>query len=101
MKQQTKQVAKLTREDKALQLFKASAVNRISDDLYHVRSQKNPSVVYEVTPSMNVCTCIDFERNGLPCKHVIAVQIYRSSQIAATLTAAKIEALNKIGAALH
>jgi hypothetical protein len=46
---------------------------------------------------MNVCTCIDFEKRGLPCKHVIAVQIYRTNQIAAVVTAAKISALNKIG----
>ena len=93
----------LTREDKALQLFQNGAISRINDDLYHVKSQsqnqdeKNPRTEYEVIPSMNVCTCIDFERNGLTCKHIIAVQIYRTSQIAATLTAAKIQALNKIG----
>ena len=69
MKQQTKQVVKLTREDKALQLFQAGAVSKIRDDLYHVKSQNNPSVEYEVIPSMNVCACIDFERTGLPCKH--------------------------------
>jgi SWIM zinc finger len=97
MKQQTKQILKLTREDKALQLFQAGAVSKIGDDLYHVKSQKNSGVKYEVIPSMNVCSCWDFEMIGLACKHVIAVQIYRTSQIAATLTAAKIQALNKIG----
>jgi SWIM zinc finger len=98
-KKETKRVVKLTREDKALQLFQAGAVSkdRISDDPYHVRSQKNPTVEYDVIPSMNVCTCIDFERTGLACKHIIATQIYRTSQIAATLTAAKIQALGKIG----
>jgi hypothetical protein len=95
-KQIQKQRVKLAREDKALQLFKAGAVNKISDDLYHVRSQKNPSVKYEVIPSMNVCTCVDFERTGLACKHAIAVQIYRTNQIAAVVTAAKIQTLNKI-----
>jgi hypothetical protein len=88
---------KLTREDKALQLFQAEAVSKISDDLCHVKSQKNPMVEYEVIPSMNVCTCVDFERNGQACKHIIATQIFRTSQIAATLTAAKISALNKTG----
>ena|SRR5215217_7227283 len=100
-KQRTKQLVKLTREDKALQLFKAGAVSKISDDLYHVKSQKNPSIGYEVIPSMNVCSCIDFEMTGLPCKHVIAVQVFRTSQIAATLTIAKIEALSKIGVILQ
>jgi hypothetical protein len=60
-----KQVVKLAREDKALQLFQAGAVSKskISDDLYYVKSQKkDASVEYEVIPSMNVCTCIDFER---------------------------------------
>ena len=90
----------LTREDKALQLFKAGAVGKISDDLYHVKSQRDPSNEYEVIPSMNVCTCIDFEKMGLPCKHVIPVHIYRSSQIAAVITAAKIQALSKIGAVI-
>lgn len=94
---QTKQIVKLTREDKALLLFKMGAVSKLSDDLYHVKNQKNASLEYEVIPSMNVCTCIDFERNGLPCKHVIATQLFRTSQLAATLTAAKIQALNKIG----
>ena len=94
---QTKLLVKLTREDKALQLFQAGAVSKIRDDLYHVKSQRDPTVVYEVIPSMNVCTCIDFERAGRACKHIIATQIWRTSQIAATLTAAKIQALNKIG----
>jgi hypothetical protein len=94
---QTKQLVKLTREDKALLLFKAGAVSKISDDMYRVKSQKDPSKEYEVIPSMNVCTCIDFERTGQACKHIIATQIWRTSQIAAILTAAKIQALNKIG----
>jgi hypothetical protein len=98
MKQIQKQMSvRLTREDKALQLFQAGAVSKISDDLYHVRSQKDPMVEYEVIPSMNVCTCIDFERTGQACKHIIATQIFRTSQIAATLTAAKLSALNKMG----
>jgi hypothetical protein len=65
------------------------------------QNEKNPGVKYEVIPSINVCTCIDFERNGLPCKHIIATQIYRTSQIAATLMAAKIQALNKIEAVIN
>ncbi|MFL6341549.1 MAG: SWIM zinc finger family protein [Nitrososphaeraceae archaeon] len=44
-----------------------------------------------------VCTCIDFELTGRVCKHIIATQIFRTSQIAAALTAANIQALNKIG----
>jgi hypothetical protein len=102
MKQQTKQqlVKLTTREDKALQLFQAGAVSKISDDLYHVKSQnqkKDASVVeYEIIPSMNVCTRIDFEKNGVACKHVIATQIFRTNQIAAAITAAaKIQTLNK------
>jgi len=96
-RQQTKVVKLLTREDKALELFRAGAVSRISDDLYYVKSQKDRANEYEVIPSMNVCTCIDFEMTGLPCKHVIATQIYRSSMIAAAFTAAKIQALNRMG----
>ncbi|MFL6399053.1 MAG: SWIM zinc finger family protein [Nitrososphaeraceae archaeon] len=46
---------------------------------------------------MNICTCIDFERTGHACKHIIATQIFRTSQIAAVVMAAKIQALNKIG----
>jgi hypothetical protein len=95
-KQQTKQLVKLTREDKALQLFQAGAVSKISDDLYHVRSQKEANLEYEVIPSINVCTCIDFERNGQVCKHVIATQIFRTNQIAAALTAAKIQAIGVV-----
>jgi hypothetical protein len=99
--ERTKVKTNLTREDMALELFQAGAVSKdkISDDLYYVKSQdqKNPDLAYEVIPSMNVCTCMDFERTGLACKHIIATQVYRTSQIAATLTAAKIEALNRIG----
>jgi hypothetical protein len=91
-----KQIVKLKREDKALELFQAGAVSKVKEDLYHVKSQKNPSIEYEVIASMNVRACVDFERTGLPCKHIIATQIRRTSQIAAALTAAKIEALNKI-----
>ena len=88
---------KLTREDKALQLFKAGAVSKISDDLYHVGSQKDPNLAYEVIPLIKVCTCVDFERTGQACKHVMATQIYRASQIFAVVTAVKIQALNQIG----
>ena len=45
----------------------------------------------------NVCTCIDFQRNSLPCKHIIAVQLYRTNKVAEAVIATKIEALNKIG----
>jgi hypothetical protein len=89
MKQQSKQVVKLTREDKALLLFQAGEVSKVSDDLYYVKSQKDAMVEYQVMPSLGVCTCIDFERNWLPCKHIIATQIFRTSQIAAALMAAK------------
>jgi hypothetical protein len=57
---QTK-VVKLTGEDKALQLFQAGAVSKVKDELYHVKSHKDAMVEYEVIPSMNVCTCTDFE----------------------------------------
>jgi len=59
-----KQLVKLTSEDKALQLFKVRAVSRISDDLYHVRSQKDPDLAYEVIPSINVCTCVDLREEA-------------------------------------
>jgi len=61
-----------------------------------VRSQKDLTKEYEVIPSMHVQTFIDFERTGKPCKHVIAVLIYRTNQIAAVVTAAKISELNKM-----
>ena len=71
------QPLKLTREDKAVQLFQARAVSKskTSDDLYYVNSQENPRIAYQVIPSMNVCTCIDFERSGQACKHILATQI--------------------------
>jgi SWIM zinc finger len=71
---------------------------RIHDDCYYVRSQ-NPrsNREYEVIPSMNVCNCEDFLRNGLLCKHCLAVTLYRTQQIATAITAAKLEALSKLG----
>ena len=93
-----KQVVNLTREDKAFQLLQAGAVSKTSDDLYYVKSQKDPSKEYEVIPSMNVCTYVDCERAGQACKHIIATQIWRTGQIAAALTAAKIQTLNKVRA---
>ena len=58
------------REDKALQLYQAGAVSKskISDDLYHVKSQKDPTTEYEVIPSMNVCTC-------MPGKDLVVVPV--------------------------
>ena len=61
-----KEQSKLTREDKALQLFRAGAFSKVSDDLYHMRSQKYSNVGYEVIPSMGVCICADFD-HGLIC----------------------------------
>jgi hypothetical protein len=97
MSKLAKQIVKLTREDKALELFQAGViVSKVKEDLYHVKSQKDTTVEYEVIPPLGVCTCIDFERNGHACKHIIATQIFRTSHIATTLTAAKISALNKM-----
>ena len=80
----------MSRQDKALLLYESGAVKRIHDDCYYVKSQNPKSrEEYEVIPSMNVCSCTDFERTGQPCKHVMSVQIYRTSQIAAVVTAAK------------
>ena len=56
---------KTSRAAKAYQLFQTNAVKKIHDDLYFVRSQKNPEVEYEIVPSLNVCSCRDFERTGL------------------------------------
>lgn len=96
--QHTKQVVRLTLEGRAFLLFQAGAVCKVSEDLS--LREKNPSIKYVVIPSLGVCSCIDFERTGQACKHVIATQIFRTNQTAAALTAAKIEALNKMGAAV-
>jgi predicted nucleic acid-binding Zn finger protein len=89
-----KQQQKTTRADKALEIVQSGGVVRIHDDCYYVKSQ-NPknNREYEVIPSMNVCNCEDFLRNGVPCKHCIAVQIHRTNQIQAVL----LEALSKLG----
>jgi hypothetical protein len=100
MKQQQKttNTQTKTRADKALEIVQSGGVVRIHDDCYYVKSQ-NPrsNREYEVIPSMNVCNYEDFLRNGIPCKHCIAVQIYRTNQIATAITAAKLEALSKLG----
>lgn len=94
---QNKINVKLTREDKALQLYQAGKVKKIHDDCYYVRSQTNEKIEYEVVPSIGACNCEDFLRTGLPCKHCIAVTLFRTAQIQAMMTIASIQALNKIG----
>lgn len=40
--------------------------------VYLVASMSRPGIVYEVDPSGWACTCRDFFRNGLGCKHSLA-----------------------------
>jgi hypothetical protein len=41
---QTKQTIKLTREDRALQLFSAGAASKVRDDMYNVKSLPRPII---------------------------------------------------------
>jgi len=97
--QKTTSIRTKTRADKALEIVQSGGVLKVHDDAYFVKSQsdKTGKKEYEVIPSLNVCSCIDFERTGLPCKHCQAVQIYRVAQIQVAITAAKLEALSKLG----
>jgi hypothetical protein len=104
MNQNQKQKTLKTREEEAYELFQAGAISKDyeNDDVYHVRSQKDPNVFYTVTCSLNACTCKDYERNcGDPkmvCKHVIAT--LRASQLQAIITLAKLQTLANIGGAM-
>jgi predicted nucleic acid-binding Zn finger protein len=92
-----KQLQKTTREEKALQLYKAGAVKRIHDDCYMVRSQSKRGREYEVIPSLNVCTCTDFERKAADCKHILCVKIFRINEIQAIITTLQLEKLSQFG----
>jgi len=47
-------------------------VRKTGKRVYLVDSVGNPGVVYEVDPSGWSCTCRDFFRNGLGCKHALS-----------------------------
>lgn len=67
------------RLERARELVQSNAVFPVAgmDDLYVVRNGDG-NAYYLVTPQSS-CTCPDFERNEgkLPCKHLLAVDVYQ------------------------
>ncbi len=70
-----------TRESRGLALYRDHADEiRFEDGVWFVPSQGAGTSVYEVVIGrrVDVCECADFERRGLPCKHIHAATIARS-----------------------
>jgi hypothetical protein len=49
-----------------------------------VESQTTPGRLYLVNLRQMTCTCTDFERRHLPCKHILAAYAMRERQVQAT-----------------
>jgi hypothetical protein len=52
----------------------ADSWRQLGDNRYGIASSRTKGLVYVV--SLYVCTCPDWERRRLPCKHVIAVRLH-------------------------
>jgi SWIM zinc finger len=66
---------KADRIERALEILQtAGAVMRSSAGTWIVRSQRQPNLTYGVGVRSGhaYCACVDFERTGKPCKHVLS-----------------------------
>jgi transposase len=71
-----------TREERGKAIVeKAGQVEKIDDNSFTVKSQTGHGV-YEVkaTPEGMTCTCPDFIKRGVPCKHILATRFYLEIQ---------------------
>lgn len=88
---------KLTREEKARQIVESKSVIKITDNDWRVYSQKDPRINYAVNLAYGFRECKDHELTQKDCKHIMAVNLYRTKRIEADLVCAKIRALSKMG----
>jgi len=60
-------------------ISKGEQIDKIDDDAFLVPSQ-NGNKKYRISVSKNewTCTCPDFEKRKLPCKHIFAIQLYQN-----------------------
>ncbi len=68
------------REERGAQIAKAGCVKARTDHLWVVPSQTGPgSWVVDLSYGDDkvTCTCPDFEKRNLPCKHIFAVELLR------------------------
>ncbi len=93
----SKQVTKLTREEKAWQIYEAGLVMKQTDDIYWVQSQKDNTKGYQVVFPIKQCECMDFLRTQEVCKHWMAVQIVKMQEIKNVLQGIQVKALSKVG----
>ena len=71
-----------TREERGKAIVKkAGQIKKIDDHSFTVKSQ-NGHGVYEVkaTETGMTCTCPDFIKRGIPCKHILATRFYLEIQ---------------------
>ena len=70
---------KLTREEKATQMFASGMMIRTTDDGWEVPGSKgNTYAVHEETDGTYTCECGDFLwRHQLMCKHVLFVRMHQ------------------------
>ena len=91
----TKQVQKLSRQDKAKQIVQAHGVTQIDRYSFLVISQSNPNVGYGVYVNNEVtfCECPDVEFNGVTeCKHILACLEFKSQKVQSAMIEARIKA---------
>lgn len=64
-----------TRSERALQLANTSgAIRQNPDGTFNVESLAHPGQGYAVDAVAGTCTCMDFLKRGVACKHLLAVQ---------------------------
>lgn len=63
---------------KAQSIVQSGDIHESKPGVWRVRDVNGSKTWHYVTKTS--CDCIDFARNGLPCKHVRSVQIYQAQQ---------------------
>lgn len=71
-----------TREERGKEIAeKSGQIQKVDDNSYKVKSQSGKGF-YEVKATKDgmTCTCPDFVKRGLPCKHILATRFYLEIQ---------------------
>jgi hypothetical protein len=76
---------KLTKDQKAQQIFADGLVHEINKNEWLVASQANRNVVYNVYMPSRYCECLDHARTQQDCKHIKAIDIFVKQRKAALI----------------
>lgn len=88
---------RLTRQEKAWQIYEAGLVMKQTDDIYWVQSQEDPEQGYQVVFPIKKCECLYFLRTNDICKHWMAVQIVKLQEMKKVWHEMQVKALSKVG----